>query len=193
MKSSCDPSSASPFSRESRSQVSSEDSLPGRREKQSEDFSPTFPHMAGFLWPWVYQKSVDEFMGRGKGQGHGKPRGQRRLSPLALWERGMGACSNGLWQPQRMRSGEIHFAPTVLWYTFWPSLSSHSGPGVLKLGRNALGRGATAAHRTLDPLILVRIQAPQPENPLWPGRPRTTWSCVGSVCVLAPIPLDGEA
>ncbi len=28
----------------------------------------------------------------------------------------------------------------------------------------ALGRGAMAAHRTLDPWILVRIQAPQPSG-----------------------------
>ena len=41
-----------------------------------------------------------------------------------------------------------------------PSLWNRS---VLKLERrNSLGRSVTAAHRTLDPLVLVRIQAPQP-------------------------------
>ena len=30
-----------------------------------------------------------------------------------------------------------------------------------KNGLDTLGRGATAAHRTLNPLILVRIQAPR--------------------------------
>ena len=29
-----------------------------------------------------------------------------------------------------------------------------------------MGRGATVAQRTLNPFILVRIRAPQPDNPL---------------------------
>ncbi len=30
-----------------------------------------------------------------------------------------------------------------------------------------MGRGATAAQRSLEPFILVRIQAPQPDCSLW--------------------------
>lgn len=34
-------------------------------------------------------------------------------------------------------------------------------------GAKTLGRGAMVAQRTLDPFILVRIRAPQPDRPIW--------------------------